>query len=83
MPQDMILSGVRTFIFICKVFSPANIVFAGIGILLSVCILLLAFVGAIVTLKSLRQPRMFGKAKKLLSTFLSGLKCFSVVWRSI
>ena len=68
----MTLSGVRTLIFICKVFSPANVIFAGIGVLLSVGTLLLAFVWAIVTPKFLRQLRILGKAKKLLSTSLSG-----------
>jgi hypothetical protein len=71
MPHDMDLFGIRTLIFICKVFSPASVIFAGFGILLSVGILL-AFVWANVTPKFLRQLRILGKAKKLLSTSLSG-----------
>ena len=31
--------------FVWKVFSPANVIFAGVGVLLSVCILLIASVG--------------------------------------
>jgi len=40
------------FTFICQVFSPARVIFAGVGVLLSVCILRLLdeFVWAIVTL---------------------------------
>ena len=72
MPQDMILSGIHTLIFIYQVFSPASVIFAGIGILLSVCIFLLALVWVFVTSKSPRQPRILGKAKKFLSTSLSG-----------
>ena len=37
MPHDVKLSKIRTLIFICQVFSPANVIFAGIGVLLSVC----------------------------------------------
>ena len=72
MPHDMDLPGVHTLMFICKVFSPANVIFSGIGILLSVCILLLAFVWAFVTPKIFRQLRILGKAKKLLPTSLNG-----------
>ena len=37
--QDMRLSEICTLIFIWQVFSPANVIFAGIGVLLLVCIL--------------------------------------------
>src|ERR1019366_1494788 len=40
MPQDLNLSEIRSLIFIWQVFSPANVIFAGVGVLLSVCILL-------------------------------------------
>jgi hypothetical protein len=43
MPQYMNLSEIYTLIFAWQVFSPANVIFAGIGVLLSVCILLDAF----------------------------------------
>ena len=36
---DMHLSEICTLIFILQAFSPATVVFAGIGVLLSVCIL--------------------------------------------
>jgi hypothetical protein len=41
--RDMNLSEICTLIFIWQVFSPANVIFAGIGVLLSVCILLVGF----------------------------------------
>jgi hypothetical protein len=46
MPQDMNLSKICTliFIFILQVFSPANVIFAGIGVFLSVCIRFDSFV---------------------------------------
>ena len=70
-------------IFILQVFSPASVIFAGIGILLSVCTLLISFMCAIVTPLSLRQLRIPGRAKTLLSTYSNALRCFSDVWRSI
>ena len=64
-----------------QVFSPAKVIFAGVGVLLSVCIHLLNnFVRVIVILTSLRQRRTFGQAKTLLSTSLSASKCFFAVW---
>ena len=37
--KDMRLSGICTLILIWQVFSPASVIFAGIGVLLTVCIL--------------------------------------------
>jgi hypothetical protein len=48
-----------------EVFSPAKAVFAGLGILLSVCILLNKILCAIVTAPSLRQLKMLEQAKIL------------------
>ena len=63
------------FLFIWQVFSPANVAFAGIGVLLSVCILY-KLVCDIVTQIFLRQPKMLGQAKTLSWTSSSALKCF-------
>ena len=41
--QQMNLSEIRTLIYIWQVFSPANVIFAGIGVLLSVCTLLVGY----------------------------------------
>jgi NAD/NADP transhydrogenase alpha subunit len=54
-----------TLIFIPQVFSPAKVVFAGVGVLLLVCILPNKILWAIVTAPSLRQLRMFELAKIL------------------
>jgi hypothetical protein len=51
--------------FIRQVFSPAKVVFAGVGVLLSVRILLNEILWAIVTRPSLRQSRMLEQAKIL------------------
>ena len=48
-------------IFTSQLFSPASVIFAGVGILLSVCILYM-FVWAVVTHTSLRQLKMFEQA---------------------
>ena len=82
MRQVMDPSETCNLTFILQIFSPANVIFAGIGILLSVCILV-GFVWAYVTPKSLRRLRMFEQAKTHLSTFLNALKCFSDVLMSI
>jgi hypothetical protein len=63
-------------IFMWQLFSPASVIFAGIGILLSVCIST-NFAWAILSHTSLRQPEMFEQAKALSLTSLSGLKCSS------
>ena len=52
MTYDMIFSDVGILIFIRQVFSPAKVVFAGVGVLLSVCILLNKIPWAIVTVPS-------------------------------
>ena len=65
MSHNMNLSDIRTLIFIRQVFSPAKVVFAGVGVLLSVCILLNKILCAIVTHPSLRQLRTLGQAKIL------------------
>jgi hypothetical protein len=77
MRQDVSLSEICTLTFICQVFSPAKVIFAGVGVLLSVCSLLNNFVRATVTPASLRQLRMLEQVKTLLSTSLSASKCFS------
>ena len=68
-------------IFMWQLFSPASVIFAGVGVLLSVCILI-NFARAIITHTSLRLLKMFEQAKTLLSTSLSGLGCFSDASRS-
>jgi hypothetical protein len=52
-------------IVVLQVFSPAKAIFAGIGVLLSVCILFNTFVRSMVIRTALRQPRMLGRAKTL------------------
>ena len=49
---------ISDLIAIPQVFSPANIVFSGIGVLLLVSIILDLLVRAITTLAFVRQPRM-------------------------
>jgi hypothetical protein len=63
-------------IFMLQLFSPASVIFAGIGVLLSVCILI-NFAWAIITHPFLRLLKMFEQAKTLLSTSLRGSGCFS------
>ena len=67
--------------FMWQVLLSSNLIFAGIGELLSVCILI-SFAWAVVIHGSLRQLKKFDQAKTLLSTSLSGLKSFSNVSRS-
>jgi hypothetical protein len=76
MPQHMQLSETCSLIFMWQLFSPASVIFAGVGVLLSVCILV-NFASAIITRTFLRQPKRFEQAKILLSTSLSALECFS------
>jgi hypothetical protein len=66
-----------TLIFIWQVCSPAKVIFAGVGVLLSVCNLLNSSMRAIVTPASLRQLRMLAQVKTLLLTSLSVSKCFA------
>ena len=68
-------------IFMWQLFSPASVIFAGVGVLLSVCILI-NYAWAIITHTSLRLLKMFEQAKTLLPTSLSGLGCFSDASRS-
>jgi hypothetical protein len=49
MPQEMDSSEIHSFIFIFQVFSPTKVIFAGVGVLLSVRILCWTCVRAIVT----------------------------------
>ena len=64
-----------------QVFSPASIIFAGVGVLLSVRILnTLAWDN--VTHISIRRPRILERAKNLSSTSLATSKCFSDASRS-
>jgi hypothetical protein len=81
MCQDVSLSEICTLTSIRQVFSPAKVIFAGVGVLLSVRSLLNSFVRAIVTPTSLRQLRMLKQAKTLSSTSSSASKCFSDVLR--
>jgi hypothetical protein len=48
MPQEMNPSKIHSFISISQVFSPAKVIFAGVGVLLSVRVLRWTFVRAIV-----------------------------------
>ena len=78
MPQNMTLSEICALIFIWQVFSPAKVVFAGVGVLLLVCRLFLYNFRELIVNPTLpRQLRMFGQAKTLLSTSSSASKCFS------
>jgi hypothetical protein len=70
-----------SLIFMWQVLPSSNLIFAGIGELLSVCILI-NFARAIVTHTSFRQLKAFEQTKALFSTYLSKLKCFSDVSRS-
>ena len=79
----LLLFEIYTLIFTRQVFSPANVIFAGFSVLLSVCILLNSFVWTILIPTYLRRLRTLVQVKKLLSTSLSVLKCFSGVSRSI
>ena len=47
MPQYINLSEMCKLTFVWQVFSPANVIFAGVGVLLSVCIFLISFVWAV------------------------------------
>ena len=47
MPLDIDSSEIHSLIFIFQVFSPAQVIFAGVGVLLSVRILIHTFVQAI------------------------------------
>ena len=67
--------------FIWQVFSPASAIFAGVGVLLSVRILV-NFAWAILTYRYFRQLKTFEQATTLLLTSLSEWKCFSDVSRS-
>ena len=69
-----------SLIFMWQVLPSSNLIFAGIGELLSVCILI-NFARAIVTHTSFRQLKMFERAKTLFSTSLSELKSSSDVLR--
>ena len=81
--QDMDLSEICTLIFIWQVFPPANVIFVGVGVLLSVCILLAKCMWIIVIPTYLRQLKTLGQVKTLSSTFLSASKFFSDVSKSI
>jgi hypothetical protein len=74
------VSEICALIFIWQVFSPTSVIFAGIGVLLSVRILN-NVVWSIITRTFLRQLRMFGRAKTPLLTSSSASRCFSDVSR--
>jgi hypothetical protein len=59
-------------IFTWQIFSPGKVIFAGVGVLLLVRIYLNIIALAIVTPISLRQPRVFRKAKILSLTSFNG-----------
>jgi hypothetical protein len=63
MCQDVSLSEICTLTFIWQVFSPAKVIFAGVGVLLSVCSLLNSFVEAIVTPASLDSQGCSSKSR--------------------
>ena len=65
MSHNMDLSDIRTLIFIRQVFSPAKVAFAGVGVLLSVCILPNKILWVIVTHPTLRQLKMLEQVKTL------------------
>ena len=65
-----------TLIFILQAFSPATVIFAGIGVLLSVCILD-NFACDGVTHTFFRRRRVFEQVKRLLWTSLNAWRCFS------
>jgi hypothetical protein len=52
-------------ILILQVFPPSTAIFAGIGVLLSVCTLLSTFFRPIIMRTALRQPRVLAQAKTL------------------
>jgi hypothetical protein len=63
--------------FMKQAFPPANVIFAGVGVLLSVSILNNPIGLCIITRTSLRHLRILELVVMLLSTFLSASKCFS------
>ena len=82
MPQDVNYSEIYTLISILQVFSPAKVIFAGVGVLLLVRHSPHTSAQAVVTPMSVRRPRMFAQAKTLLLTFSSASKVFSDVSKS-
>ena len=58
--------------FIVQLFSPAKVIFVGVGVLLSVSILLNTFAQASSIPGLFRQLRMFGQAKRLSLTSSNG-----------
>ena len=82
--RNMTLSEICGLIFICQVFSPAKVIFVGVGVLLSVCRLLFTVFRELIVIPTpLRQLRMLVQAKILFSTSSSALKCFYDVSRPI
>ena len=81
MPHDISASEICILMLILQVFSPAKAIFAGIGVLLSVCTLLNTFFRSIVIRTALRQPRMLAQAKRLSLRSSSESKPFSNDWR--
>jgi hypothetical protein len=61
-------SEIHSFLSISQVFSPAKVISAGVGVLLSVRILHCTLTWAIVTTTSCRQLWMFVQARTLSST---------------
>ena len=62
MPLDIDSFEILSLIFVFQVFSPAQVIFAGVGVLLSVRILLQTFLRAIVT-PPLRWLRTFKQVR--------------------
>ena len=82
MPHGVNLTEICTLILVSQVFSPAKIIFAGVGVLLSVRSLPDIFCAANVTPIPLRQLRMFGQAKIHSLTSSSASRTSSDVSRS-
>ena len=71
-----------TLIYLCQVFSPAKVIFAGVGVLLLVRFLLKISSTANITPTCHRQLRMFEKVKIRSSIFLNASRGFSDASRS-
>ena len=83
MSQDSYSSEVCVLIFVWKIFSPASVIFTGVGVLLSVRAPFNISVRAYCNGLSLRQLRTFGQAKAPFWISLSESKCSFDVSTSI
>jgi len=78
----MNLTYICTLMLIFQVFSPAKVIFAGVGVLLSVCIIYFHFTRPKLMPASLRLLGMFVQTKKLSLTYSDVLKTFFGVSKS-